>query len=171
MRRISSQMETLGPVRFVVLTGLIAGAIQGLPRLLLSGATTVSLQLVPFLVVGITAVLWWTAALFLWWIAVRRQQSSLGAIAAHVTVGLVIADVLATALGMVGASIETHGKFAVLIAPQLVTVIVSNLSFTLLRSLLWFVGSAIAIALGRHLNTAQQPLAAPAAGTPPGPVT
>lgn len=165
MRRISAQIEMLGSARFILLIGGVAGAIQGVPRLLLGGTNPARLELIPFLVVGITAVLWWTAALLLWWIAVRRRQSALWTVAAQVTLGLVIADILAAALGMVRASIDTHGEFAALIAHQLSNVIFSNLTFTLLRCPLWLVGSALTIAIGRHLND-HQPLAASAAGHP-----
>jgi hypothetical protein len=61
---------------------------------------------------------------------------------------------------MVGASIETHGEIARLIAPQLGSAIISNLGFTLVRAPFWFVGSALAVALGRHLNAGPTPLAA-----------
>lgn len=103
MRRISAQLETLGPARFVLLIGLVAGAIQG---------------------------------------------------------GLVMADMLTAALAMVVASIDTHGAFAASIAGQPLTVILSNLTIILLRSPLWFVGSALAIALGRHLSVGERPLSA-----------
>lgn len=172
MRGISAQIETLGPTRFTLLIGLVAGAIQGLPRLLLGGASTVPPRLTPFLIIGATAVLWWTAALLLWWIAVRRRQSSLWMISAQVTLGLIIAELFAAVLGMVGASIATNGAFAAAIAHQPFTVLVSNLSLPLLGSPLWFVGSAVAIAMGRHLAGGPQAVSAStSASSHPGAVT
>jgi hypothetical protein len=165
MRHISARIEALGPTRFVLFIGLVAGAIEGVPRLLLSGTDSSRARIFPFLLIGTTAVLWWTVVLFLWWIAVRRRQSSVWATAAHVTLGWVIADTLANALSMVAASVDTHGEFAAAVAHQLDNVIVSNLTLTILRSLPWFFGSALAIALGRYLNVGQQPL--PASSSPP----
>ena len=159
MRRISAEMESAGALRFVLLIGLVAGAIQGVPTLLLGGASTVGFHLVPFLVIGIAAITWWVGALLLWWIAVRRRQSSLLAIAGQVTLGLILADIFANALGMVGASIETHGAFAAAISHQLGNVILSNLSFTLAPSPFWYLGAALAIALGRRWTAETQPQA------------
>jgi hypothetical protein len=96
--------------------------------------------------------LWWTAALLLWWIAVRRRRWSLWTTAAHVTLGFALADVLTTALSMVVASIETKGMFAGAIIREPWTFASSNLVLPLIRSPLWFLGSAMAIALGRHLS-------------------
>lgn len=163
MRRIFAQIEALGATHFILLVGLIAGAIQGVPRLFLGNTEAAPSWLILLPVVGATEALSWTAALLLWWIAVRRRQSSLWVIAAHVTLGLALADLLAAALGVVVASINTHGKFAAIIAHQPGNFIFSNLTFTLLRSPLWFLGSALLIAIGRHLKTGQRPPAAAAA--------
>src|SRR5438067_6035 len=102
MRRISTQIEAVGAIRFMLLIGLVAGTIQGAPRLFLGGGTTTRLQLLPFLVLGIAAVVWWSAAFLLWWIAVRRQQSAIW-IAIQVTLGLMLADLLNAALAAVPA--------------------------------------------------------------------
>lgn len=156
MRRIVGQIEVLGAVPFIFLIGLVAGAIQGIPRMFLGGTST-PFRLVPYLIIGTTAVLWWLAALLLWWIAVRRRQSSLWVAALQVTTGLVLAELFAGALGMVAASIDSHGEMATIMAQHLSTAIVTNLGFTLLRSPLWFVGATLAIALGRHLSVATPP--------------
>lgn len=168
MRRISAQIEALGPASFVLLIALVAGGILGIPSILLVGVNGGRLQVVPFLVVGLAAVLRWTAALLLWLIAVRRVQSSAWMTAAQVTLGLVVAHMLAASLSMVGASIETHGEVASIIAQQPLNVIVSNLGVALFPSPLWFFGSAIAIALGRHLNvgSTHRPASAPTATQP-----
>lgn len=161
MRHISARIEALEPGRFVLLIGLVAGAIQGMPRVVVSGADSSRFRIAPFLPIGITAAHWWTTVLLVWWIAVRRRQSSLWATAVHLTLAWVIADTLAAALGMLAASVDTHGAFAVAIADHLESVIISNLTLTLLRSLPWFLGAALAIALGRSLNVGEPPLPAP----------
>ena len=57
MRRIAAQLQALGAIRFVLVIALFAGAIQGLPRLFLEG-TVAPLQVIPFLIIGLTGVLW-----------------------------------------------------------------------------------------------------------------
>ena len=158
MRRIAAEIESLGGTRFVLLIGLVAGAIGGLPSLFLGGATTVGFHLIPFLVIGIAAIAEWVGAVLLWWIAVRRR-SALLVTAGQVTLGLIIADLLAAGLGMVSTSIETHGRFTALILDHSMDIVVSNLGIALMRSPLWFVGSLLAISLGRYLNvrSRQQP--------------
>lgn len=151
MRRIAVQLEALDAVRFVLVIALAAGAIQGVPQFFLGGTVT-PLQVISFLIVGATGVLWWTGALLLWWVAVRRRQSSIWIVATQITLGLIIGEIFAGALGMVVASIDTHGKVAMALAQNVSTVVVSSLTFPLLRSPLWFAGAALAIALGRHLN-------------------
>jgi hypothetical protein len=172
MRRISAQIEALGSASFVLLIGLVAGTIQGIPGLFLGGSKTAPLQLFPFLVIGITAVLWWTAAFLLWWVAVRRRQSSPWMIAAQVTVGLLVADVLNSALSMVATSFETSGDFRAMALRHPLTLITSDLGLSLIfRSPMWFVGSLIAIAMGRELDDGEH--ARPASNalpTPPEPV-
>jgi hypothetical protein len=165
MRRISAQIEQLSGGRFMLLVGLVAGAIQGVPRFFLDESAGPHPQVISFIVIGLLAVLWWTAAFFLWWIAVHRRRWSLWATAAQVTLGLALADVLNNALGMVVASVETHGTFAEAIVHQPLTVISSNLFPLVVRSPLWFLGAMVAVALGRHLNSADQPLGA-SASTP-----
>jgi hypothetical protein len=100
------------------------------------------------------------------------HQSPVWAIAAQVTIGLIIADMLAGALGMVGASIATHGEYGAIITSQVLTVISSSLSVALLRSPLWLLGAAGTIALGRHLNGGPQSYhPSPSAAAPPEAVT
>jgi hypothetical protein len=156
MRRIAIQIEALPGVRFVLLVGLVGGALQGIPRFLLSGTAAPAPRLAGVLVVGISVVVWWTAALFLWWIAVRRRRWSLWTTATHVTLGLALADVLTSALGLVAGSIDTNGRLALLIARDPWNFASSNLVSALIRSPLWFFGAALAVALGRHLDGGQQ---------------
>jgi len=172
MRRISTQIEALGAIQFILLIGVVAGTIQGAPRLFLGGVTTTRLQLLPFLVIGITAVVWWSAAFLLWWIAVRRQQSPIWLIAVEVTLGLVLADLFNAALAVVPSAIETHGAFTTAIARQPWTFVASNLQFSLLRAPMWFLGAVVVIAMGRALNgTLQSHSATAVAPTHPEPVT
>jgi len=156
MRRIATQIEALEAAPFILLLGLVGGALQGIPHFLFDGVCAPGPRLAVLLVGGISAVLWWTAALFLWWIAVRRRRWSLWTTAAHVTLGLALADVLTSALGMVAASIDTNGRLAELIARDLWNVAEANLVLPLLRSPLWFFGAVVAVALGRHLSGGQQ---------------
>lgn len=62
MRRIAARLVELGGRPFVLVIGLVAGTIQGVPRLLLGGSSG-PLKAVPVLIVGTTALLWWLAAL------------------------------------------------------------------------------------------------------------
>ncbi len=168
MRRIATQIEALEAVRFILLLGLVGGALQTIPRFLLDGMSAPGPRLAGLLIGGISAVLWWTAAMFLWWIAVRRQRWSLWTTAAHVTLGLALADVLTSALAMVATSINTNGRFAELIARDSWNIAESNLVLPLLKSPLWFLGAVVAIALGRHLSGGQQAIAtSPSAGDDP----
>jgi hypothetical protein len=167
MRRIAAQLEALEGLRFVLVIALVAGAIRSIPQLLLSGPVS-PLELIPFLVIGLSGVLWWIAALLLWWVAIRRHQSSLLLVATQVTLGLIIADLFAGALAMVAASIETRGEAATVLAQQLSSVVLSNLTVALVRSPLWLVGSALAVALGRHLDGGQPRLRGPTSTADPG---
>ena len=159
MRRIAEHMEGLAAAPFILLVGVVGGALQGIPPFSLGGAGGTTRRLTQFIVVGGTTVLWWTAVLLLWWIAVRRRRWSLGATAAQVTLGLAFADVLTNGLGMVVASITTNGAFAERIVREPLTFAASNLSLTLIRSPLWFIGSAVAVALGRRLSGGEQAVA------------
>jgi hypothetical protein len=167
MRRIAAQVEALDPVSFVLLIGLVAGTIQGMPRVFLGGVTGAPPRLIAFLVIGIAAIVWWTAALLLWWVVVRRR-SSLWMAAAQVTLGLAIAETFAAALGVVGMPLAPHSTPAAGFIQQLLIVVYSGFIFTLYRSPLWFCGAALAIGLGRHLAPGQ---AAAPASTHPGAVT
>jgi hypothetical protein len=170
LRRIAAQLQTLRAANFVLVIALVAGVTQGLPRLFLGGTVSTP-RLTSFLIVGSAGILWWIAAFLLWWIAVRRQQSSLWSVAAQVTVGLVVGEFFAGALGLVVDSINTHGEVATLLGQHVSDVVLSQLTVTLLRSPLWFIGAALAIALGRHLNQERSPLAAAASpGRRPGAV-
>lgn len=161
MRRIAAQIEGLAAMPFVLFVGLGGGALQSVPRFFVSGTDGPRPQLAQLLAISVTAVLWCAAAAFLWWIAVRRRQWSLWATATHVTLGLLVADLLSSGLAMVAASIDTNGAFAEALVREPLTVASSNLVLALIRSPFWFVGSAIAIALGRYLSRPPQTIAPP----------
>ncbi|HEY0997881.1 MAG TPA: hypothetical protein VGD77_17960 [Gemmatimonadaceae bacterium] len=146
MRRTAEQLAVLPGIPFVLVVGLVAGTIQGTPRLLLGG-TSAALKPVPIIIVGVAALFWWLGALLLWWIAVRRRSRT-GIVAAQVTLGLVLGELFASALGM----IALPNEFAAVLAKQFPTVLSSNLALALVRAPLWFVGSALAVAIGRHLH-------------------
>jgi len=161
MRRIAAQIEGLAAVRFMLLVGLIGGGLQAIPRFLLSGSGAMRPHVAQFVVVGVTSTLYWTGAALLWWIAVRRRRWSLWATATHVALGLVVADILSNGLGMVAASIDTNGAFAKAVVREPLTFASSNLGLTLVRSPFWFLGAAIAVALGRHLSSPPHTIASP----------
>jgi hypothetical protein len=159
MRRIAAHIEGLAAAPFILLVGVVGGALQGIPRCFFGGPGGTAPHLAQFIVVGVTSVLWWTAALLLWWIAVHRRRWSLWATAGQLTLGLAFADALTNGLGMVVASITTNGAFAEAIVREPLTFASSNVSLTLIRSPLWFLGSAMAVALGRHLSGGEQAIA------------
>ncbi len=160
MRRLSRHIECLAPAPFMLLIGAVGGVIQGIPRFFLGSAGRTGAHLGEFVLVAVASVLWWAAALLLWWIAVRRRRWSIWKTAGHVTVGLALANVLDIALATVVASIETNGVFAGAIARAPLTFASPNLVLVLIRSPLWFLGSAMLLALGRHLAGGEH-LAAP----------
>ncbi len=172
MRRITARAEQLAAAPFVLLVGLGGGAVRGVPRLLLGGTGEVDSRAALAVVLGAATVLWWTAALLLWWIAVRRRRWSVWRTATHLTLGLALADVLTTSLGMVAASIGTNGMFAEAAMRDPMAIALPNLVLTLIQLPMWFVGSVVAVALGRHLTGVEQGSAAsrPTA-TEPGTVT
>lgn len=161
MRRIAAQIEALAAVPFVLLVGLIGGALQGVPRFLLSGSGAMRPHLAQFVVGGVTSTLYWTAAALLWWIAVRRRRWSLWATATQVAFGLVVADILSNGLAMVAAAIDTNGAVVKAVGREPLIFASSNLGLTVIRSPFWFVGAAIAVALGRHLSGPPPTIASP----------
>lgn len=162
MRRIAAELERLEPKRFILLIGLVAGAIQGVPRFIVGGASTARAPLAPFAIVGVAAVVRWIAAVLLWWIAVRRRQSSTWAIAGQVTLGLFIAELFAAALAVVNASIVTQGEFVAVVVHNLPLFVMSNFGLALLRSPFWYVGAVLTIGFGRHLAAVSRSVSAPA---------
>ena len=155
MRRLLRHIEGFAPARFILVVGAVGGVIQGIPRFFLGTTGRAGAHLGQVVLVAVASVLWSAAALLLCWIAVRRRRWSIWKTAGHVTVGLALANVLDIALAAVVASIETKGVFAGAIARAPLTFASSNLVLVLIRSPLWFLGSAMLVALGRHLARGQ----------------
>ena len=89
----------------------------------------------------------------------------------HVTLGLALAHLLASALGMVAASLDTNGAFAEALVRDPLAVASSAIVLMLIQVPLWFLGSAIAVALGRKLMGGEEAVAASRSiATPPGAV-
>jgi hypothetical protein len=151
MRRLATHIEGLSPARFVLVIGTAGGVLQGIPRFFLGSAASTGAHVGQFVLVVVTSVLWWMAAAIVWWIAVRRRRYSVWITAAHLTIGLALANVLDMALAAVVASIETKGRYAELVFHALGTFASSNLLLILVRSVSWFLGSAMLVGLGRHL--------------------
>lgn len=172
MRQIATHIEGLAAAPFMLLVGLIGGALQGIPHLMLGGTGGAGPRVTQIVVIGVGTVLWWTAALLLWWIAVRRRRWSLWMTATHLTLGLALAYLLKTALGMVAASIDTHGRFAEALIRDPLAIAIPNLVLTIIQIPLWFFGAVTAVALGRHLTGGRQVVAASrSTATPPEAVT
>src|SRR5262249_5122305 len=116
MRGLWTKIEELYPIPFVLLVGFVGGVLQGVPHFIVGSSTSTDARIVQMVVFDVISVLWWAAALVLWWVAVRRRQFSVWGTAWHVTLGLVLADVLGLSLGYLQASIETNGAFLEAIA-------------------------------------------------------
>lgn len=166
MRRVVAYAEGLGPTGFILLIGLVAGTLAGLPRFFMPTTSPVGPPTGVFILVAVGGILWWTAAFLLWWIAVQRRQSSIWALALQITLGLILADQLDAALSLVISSIGTSGESTALLLRQPLRLLTSNLGFSLIRAPVWFVGSCVAIAMGRRLSDDRRSLvASPAAPT------
>lgn len=151
MRRLSTYIVGLAPASFSVLVGAVAGVLQGTPLFFVGSTDSTHRHIGQFVFLAITSALWWTAVLLLWWVAVRRRRWTIWKTAGHVTVGLALATMLDMALAAVVASIETKGVFAEAVARAPLMFASSNLVIACIRTPLWFFGSAILVALGRHL--------------------
>jgi hypothetical protein len=151
VRLLIVRLENLTPARFILLVGLSAGVLQGIPTLLFSNES--GGHSIQFPVVAGLTLISLTAAALLWLVAVRRERFSVWRMAWYVCLGLILGDLLALALSMVAASIETNGAFvsAYIHAPLSVT-LPGLVVPTLLRSPIWFFGSAVLIAIGRSLR-------------------
>jgi ABC-type uncharacterized transport system permease subunit len=68
-----------------------------------------------------------------------------------VTLGLTVADLLHSALGMVVGSIDSQGAVVAAFARVPSTAILTPIWLALIRSPFWFVEALALIAVGRHL--------------------
>jgi hypothetical protein len=152
VRLLTARLEKLPPTQFILLVGLAAGVLDGVPTLLVGNTSSAGTRPIHLLAVAATTVLWWCAAVLLWWVAVRRRRVSVWKTAWHVMLGWALGDVLALALAFVAASIDTHGGFvnAYVHAPLSAT-LPGLVGPTLLRSPIRFLGSAVLVAFGRYL--------------------
>jgi hypothetical protein len=151
MRGLWTQIEELTPAPFILLVGFVGGVLQGVPHFIVGTSTSTDARIVQMVVFDVLSVLWWAAALLLWWVAVRRQRYSVWSTAWHVTLALVLADVLGLALGYVNASIETNGAFLEALARAPVSFSTSGLVVVLIRCPIRYLGSALVVFLGRRL--------------------
>jgi hypothetical protein len=158
VRLLIVRLEELTPAQFILLVGLSAGVLQGIPTLLFSNGSGGHSAQFP-VVAGITLTCLAGAAL-LWLVAVRRRQFSVWRMAWHVCLGLALGNLLATALSIVAASIETNGALATAyINAPLSASLLGFFVPTLIRSPIWFFGSAVLIAIGRSLRWRTPPFA------------
>jgi hypothetical protein len=145
-----AQIEALSPAQFILLIGLIAGVLRSVPVFLQTGNVNIAVAHFSQIVVALAlSLLWWIGAALVWWFAVRRRRYPIWLTALHVTLGVAVADVLASVLAMVAGSIETHGAILAELGKAPLMAVLSPLELTLLRSLYWFVEAIALIALGR----------------------
>jgi hypothetical protein len=142
------QIEEMDAVRFILLAGLVGGALQSLPLFFVSGSVRIPIAL---LLVSTFYVLWWGAAMLLWWAAVRRRRFTIWMAAVHVTLALIVAGVLELLLSAVTGSIETRGAFAQMLVRAPLSGSLVGLELVLVRIPFWFLGSAMLVAIGRRL--------------------
>lgn len=165
IREIAEQLARLGAAQFVVLIALVAGTIRSIPGFLSHGGT-LPFRPLSFILIGAITLLWWLGALILWWVAVRRA-SSIWIVAAQVTIGIVLGELFGSFLGMVPVSIEGGRRVAAAVGNHLPDIISSNLGLALLRAPVVFVGSLLALKIGRALALGSRDLpAAPATPEP-----
>ena len=160
MRLLSTQIEELAPLRFILAVALAAGGLDSIPTFFSGHGNSAGGRSIQLVAVAAISVLWLAAGMFLLWGAVRRRSYSVWRIAWHLTLALALGDVLAFALTFAAASIDTQGAYvtAYVHAPLSVTV-PGLLAPTLLRSPIRFLGWAAAVALGRLWLGSARPFA------------
>lgn len=163
MSRFLAQIEGLAAVPFILRIAAIGGTLQAIPALLhfnLASARVARVALVNGM-----GLFYSIGAALLWWFAVRRRQYPISLTALHVTLGLMFADLLMNGLGLVVASIDTHGEFASEYAGALPGALWGPAGSALLRSPFWFVQALVLIAVGR-LVLRMDTLVAPGSAAP-----
>jgi hypothetical protein len=157
-REFIRDLENLTPGQFILLVGLGAGILRGVPGFLLPGSIAKPAAAVAMAALSLLAL---SGAVLVWWIAVHRRRFSWWKTAWHLTLALALGDLLGFAMAFVDASMQSNGEFisSYFTAP-LSTTMPGLLAPTLLRSPIRFLGSALLIALGRSLHEAPPPLPA-----------
>ena len=158
MRRLWTKIEALSATPFILVVGLVGGVLQGIPHFFLGSSSRTDMRIVQMIVFDVISVLWWAAVLFLWWLAVRRRRYSVWTIAWHVTLALVLADVLGLALGYLNAAIETNGAFVEALVRAPLSFSTSGLVVVLVRCPIRFLGTALVVYLGRNLPGQSNPV-------------
>ena len=152
LSRFLTRLESLSALRFIFLVGAIAGALQSIPIFFHTGSANVANarfgQLIVAFAVAVSA---WVGAALLWWLAVRRRQFSVWQMALQATLGLAVADILVSGLGLVAGSIETNGTLVIALSHSLSRAVWSPIGLTLIRSCFWFVEAFVLIAVGRRV--------------------
>ena len=159
MRGLWTKIEALATAPFILVVGSVGGVLQGIPHFFLGSSSRTDMRIVQMVAFDVISVLWWAAALLLWWVAVRRRRYSVWSTAWHVTLALVLADVLGLALGYLDASIETNGAFVEALARAPLSFSTSGLVVVLIRCPIRFLGSALVVYLGRQLPGHTSPVA------------
>jgi hypothetical protein len=171
MRGLWTKIEELSSAPFILLVGLVGGVLQGVPHFFIRISDSTNGRIVQMVLFDVFSVLWWAAALLLWWVAVRRRQFSVWSTAWHLTLALVLADVLGLSLGYVDASIQTNGAFLEAFARAPLSFSTSGFIVVLIRCPIRFLGSTLVVFLGRRLPGHANPVAPrPSMSTDPGAV-
>lgn len=159
MRSLLTQVEELTALRFVLIVAVIGGVLSSMPALFF-GNTGFAGSIFAALTVGAALeLLWFGAAILLWWVAVRRRQYSVWSTALHLTLALTLSGVLELALSYVAASIATNGKFAMALIHGPLSASSAGIVLVLIRSPIWFIGAACLVSLGRFLLESDEPVA------------
>jgi len=158
-REFIRDLENLTPGQFILLVGLGAGILRGVPGYLLPGS--IANPAVLAVAVAALSLLALSGAVLVWWIAVHRRRFSWWKTAWHLTLALALGDLLGFALAFVDASMQTNGEFiSSWFNAPLSTTMPGLLAPILFKSPVRLLGSALLIALGRSLHEAPPPLSA-----------
>ena len=107
--RLPTNVHELHRGRFVFSLALAVGAASGIPSLLVGGVDDRSLQ---FAAVIFAGVVWWGAAVFFAWAAVRDSRYALFRSAVLMTLGFALGDLVTYVLSFMSAWAQTEGDYA-----------------------------------------------------------
>jgi hypothetical protein len=143
VRAILARVESLPAMSFILVVAAIAGVLRSVPGYLVRDNRGGAL---------FTVIITYTAAMLLWWVAVRRRQFSVWRLAWHLVVALALADMLGFAVSMAMFSIDTRGDAAQhLMQTPLTTFLGAFVPPILVFGLVRFIGAALLLGLGRRL--------------------